>query len=156
MRVLEPNHDAAGLRFCVVASRWNERAVKALVAAALEVLRARGAVDDHIELRWVPGAFELPLACRWAAERGDFDAVLAFGAVIRGETDHYRLVADASSQGLLRVGLDTGVPVLNGVLAGENAGQIEARTGGALGNRGAEVALAAVAMARLRRHGAAR
>ncbi len=156
MRVIEPGHDAAGLRFCLVASRFNERPVKALVAAALDVLRERGATDADLELRWVPGAFELPLACRWAAEQGGFDAILAFGVVIRGETDHFRLVADAAAQGLLRAGLDSGVPVLNGVLAGENAEQIAARTGGTLGNRGAEVALAAVSMARLRRMGAER
>ena len=81
--------------------------------------------------------------------------MLAFGVVIRGETEHFRLVADASSEGLLRVGLDTGVPVLNGVLAAYDAAQAEARTGGALGNRGAEIALAAIAMARLRRAQAA-
>jgi 6,7-dimethyl-8-ribityllumazine synthase len=77
--------------------------------------------------------------------------VLAFGLVLRGETEHFRLVADASAQGLLRVGLDTGVPVLNGVLAAYDVDQAAARTGGALGNRGAEIALAAIQMARLKR-----
>ena len=80
--------------------------------------------------------------------------MLAFGVVIRGETEHFRLVADAASDGLLRVALDTGVPVLNGVLAVHDAAQAEARSGGALGNRGAEVALAAIEMARLARPGA--
>ena len=147
----EPALDARGLRFAVLASRFNEATVRRMADAAIEVLEKRGAATDAIERFWVPGAFELPLAARWTAESGRFDAVLAFGAVIRGETDHFRLVAEAASSGLMRVALDTGVPVLNGVLAAFDAAQAEARSGGALGNRGAEVALAAVQMARLRR-----
>ncbi|MBI1798719.1 MAG: 6,7-dimethyl-8-ribityllumazine synthase [Candidatus Eisenbacteria bacterium] len=151
----EPDLGAGGLRFAIVASRFNEAYVKRMADAAIEVLVRRGAAQGAIERFWVPGAFELPLAARWAAASGRFDAVLAFGAVIRGETEHFRLVADASSNGLLRVSLDTGVPVLNGVLAVHDAAQAEARTGGALGNRGAEVALAAVQMARLKREAGA-
>ena len=147
----EPALDARGLRFAVLASRFHEATVRRMADAAIEVLEKRGAATDAIERFWVPGAFELPLAARWTAESGRFDAVLAFGAVIRGETDHFRLVAEAASSGLARVALDTGVPVLNGVLAAFDAAQAEARSGGALGNRGAEVALAAVQMARLRR-----
>jgi 6,7-dimethyl-8-ribityllumazine synthase len=115
------------------------------------VLRLRGAAEDDITVVWVPGSFELPLTCRWAAASGRYDAVLAFGAVIRGETDHFRIVADVSARGLLQAALETGVPVLNGVLAVFDAEQASARTGGALGNRGAEVALAAVQMGGLRR-----
>jgi len=151
MRELMPENDARGLRFALVASRFNEAYVRRLADAAAEVLRGRGAADGDLERWWVPGSFELPLACRWAATSGRFDAVLAFGVVIRGETEHFRLVSDAASDGLLRVGLETGVPVLNGVLAAYDAEQAAARTGGALGNRGAEVALAAVQMARLRK-----
>lgn len=151
MKELAPETGADGLRFALVAARFNEAYVRRLADAAAEVLRHRGARDEDLERWWVPGAFELPLACRWAAASGRFDAVLAFGVVIRGETEHFRLVADASSDGLLRVGLDTGVPVLNGVLAAYDAEQAAARSGGALGNRGAEIALAAVQMARLRR-----
>jgi 6,7-dimethyl-8-ribityllumazine synthase len=151
MRDLAPEHEAQGLRFAIIAARFHEDYVRRLADAAAEVLTQRGAASDDLERWWVPGSFELPLACRWAAESGRFDAVLALGLVIQGETEHFRLVADAASQGLLRVGLDTGVPVLNGVLAAYESQQAEARTGGALGNRGAEVALAAVQMARLRR-----
>ena len=151
MRDLPTETDARGLSFALVAARFNEAYVRRMTDAAADVLKARGAADGSLERWWVPGSFELPLACRWAAESGRFDAVLAFGVVIRGETEHFRLVADASSDGLLRVGLDTGVPVLNGVLAAYDVEQVEARTGGALGNRGAEIALAAIAMARLRR-----
>ena len=145
------DHDAGGLSFALVAARFNGDIVERLVSAALAALRGRGAAPEAIEVWWVPGAYELPLAARWAAESRRFDAVLAFGCVIRGETEHFRLVADASSEGLMRAMLDTGVPVVNGVLAAYDSAQAEARAGGVLGNRGAEVALAAVAMARLRR-----
>jgi len=148
-RELTPDHDARGLAFTVVAARFNEAYVRRMVDAALDVLRARGAAEADLEVEWVPGSFELPLAARWAIERRRVAAVLAFGVVIRGETEHFRLVAEASAHGLMRVMLDTGVPVLDGVLTVGDAAQAEARTGGAVGNRGADVALAAVAMARL-------
>ena len=150
-REIRPGHDARGHRYCLVAARFNETYVQRLVAAALEVLRSRGAGEEDLEVWWVPGSFELPLGCRWAAATGRFDAVLAFGVLIRGETEHFRLVAEASSQGLSQVALETGVPVLNGVLAAQHSDQAAERTGGTLGNRGAEVALAAVQMADLRR-----
>ena len=143
--------DATGHRYCVVAARFNELYVKRLVDGALSVLRGRGAAAADLEVVWVPGSFELPLACRWAALTGRFDAVLAFGVLIQGETEHFRLVADASARGLQETALSTGVPVLDGVLAVRDAAQAEARSGGAVGNRGAEVALAAVQMATLRR-----
>jgi 6,7-dimethyl-8-ribityllumazine synthase len=145
-RETSPGYDARGHRFALVAARFNEAYVRRLVDAALEVLRQRGAAEDTLEVTWVPGSFELPLAARWAAESGRCDAVLAFGVLIEGETEHFRLVAESATQGIMRVMLDTGVPVLNGMLATRNAAQAEARSGGALGNRGAEVALAAVQM----------
>jgi 6,7-dimethyl-8-ribityllumazine synthase len=139
-----------------VAARFNEAYVRRLVDAALEVLQRRGASPSDLEVIWVPGSFELPLGCRWAARTGRFDAVLAFGVVIRGETEHFRLVAQGACEGLQRVALETGVPVLNGMLAAYDTGQVAARTGGERGNRGAEVALAAVQMAQLRRRMEAR
>ena len=151
MREFRPDAEASGHRYCVIAARFNEPYVRRLVDAALGVLRQRGTAEDGLDVAWVPGSFEVPLACRWAAESRRYDAILAFGLVLRGETEHFRLVADAASQGILRVSLDTGVPVLNGVLAAYDAEQAAARTGGTLGNRGAEIALAAVQMVRLRR-----
>ncbi len=140
---------ASGRRFAVIASRWNESHVQRLVDAALDALRRQGASDGDVELSWVPGSFELPVAAAWAADSGRFDAVLALGVVIRGETEHFRLIADSTAQGLMRVALDSGVPVLNGVLAVEDAAQADARCGGAHGNTGAQTALAAVTMAGL-------
>jgi 6,7-dimethyl-8-ribityllumazine synthase len=150
VREHRPEPDAGAHRFSIAAARFNESVVRRLVDGALAVLRGRGVPDERITIAWVPGSLELPLAARWMAESGA-DAVLAFGVVIRGETEHFRLVADGSAHGLLRVALDTGVPVLNGVLAVEDADQAAARSGGALGNRGADVALAALQMACLRR-----
>jgi len=140
---------AAGRRFAVVAARWNEALVKRLVDAAVETLRRQGAREEDVEVTWVPGSFELPVAAAWAADSGRFDAVLAFGVVIRGETEHFRLVADGAAQGLQRVALDSGVPVLNGVLAVHDVAQADARSGGSHGNTGSQTALAAVTMAGL-------
>jgi len=151
VREQRPAHDARGHRFCLVAARFNEAHVRRLVDGALDVLGRSGAADQDLEVWWVPGSFELPLVCNWAAESGRFDAVLAFGVLIRGGTEHFRLVADAATHGLMRVALDRSVPVLNGVLAVNDADQAAARTGGALGNRGADVALAAIQMAGLAR-----
>ncbi len=139
----------AGLRFAVVAARWNETFVRRLVDAALDTLRRSGVREEDVELTWVPGSHELPVAASWAADSGRFEAVLAFGVVIRGETEHFRIVADGAASGLQRVALDTGVPVMNGVLAVNDAAQAEARCGGSHGNSGSQVALAGIAMAEL-------
>jgi len=149
-REIPLDHDAKGHRYCLVAARFNAAYVERLVEGALDVLRQRGASDDDLEVVWVPGSFELPVACRWAALSGRFDAVLAFGTVIQGETDHHRIVTESAARGLLHVMLETGVPVVNGVLAVHDAEQADARTGGRFGNRGADIALAAVAMGRLK------
>jgi 6,7-dimethyl-8-ribityllumazine synthase len=140
---------ASPLRFAIIAARWNEQYVKRMVDAALDTLRRHDVPDGPVALPWVPGSHELPVAAAWAADSGTVDAVLAFGVVIKGETEHFRLVADGAMQGLQRVALDTGVPVLNGVLAVHDASQADARTGGSHGNNGAQVALAGLTMARL-------
>jgi 6,7-dimethyl-8-ribityllumazine synthase len=140
---------AEGQRFAIVAAKWNETFTRRLVDAALDTLRRAGVRDEDIELTWVPGSLELPVAASWAGDSGRFDAVLAFGVVIRGETEHFRLVADGATHGLQRAALDTGVPVLHGVLAVYDAAQAEARCGGTHGNTGAQTALAALTMAGL-------
>jgi 6,7-dimethyl-8-ribityllumazine synthase len=136
-------------RYAIIAARWNEKYVQRMVDAAQATLRAQGVPEANVTLTWVPGSYELPVAAAWAADGGTVDAVLAFGVLIRGETEHFRLVAEAAAQGLMRVALDTGVPVLNGVLAVYAADQAEARSGGDHGNMGSQVALAAVHMAGL-------
>jgi 6,7-dimethyl-8-ribityllumazine synthase len=157
LRETGPEPDASGLRFGVVAARFNEKQVQRLLDGALETLHRQGAAQDAIEVLWVPGSLELPLAAKWLASRRTAGgqgpachAVLAFGVIIQGETEHFRLVADQCARGLLEVSLETGVPVLNGVLACYDAGQADARLGGAMGHTGVTTALAAVRMARLR------
>ena len=144
-------HDARGLRVAIVRSAFNAAVVEGLVRGALKALVAGGAkAADVVELV-VPGALELPLAARSAARSGRFDAVVALGAVIQGETDHYEHVARAATDGLLRASLDTGVPVGFGVLTVREEAQALARAAPREGNKGAEAARAAVAMVHLLR-----
>jgi 6,7-dimethyl-8-ribityllumazine synthase len=139
----------AGARYAIVASRWNPRIVDALVAGALGAWREHGVEDSAVDVVRVPGAWELPQAAAQVAASGRVAAVVALGCVVRGDTRHYEHVADGCAQGLMRVALDQGIPVLNGVLAVERHADAEARAGGAHGNKGAEVALAALETADL-------
>jgi 6,7-dimethyl-8-ribityllumazine synthase len=143
---LRPVADA---RYAIVASRWNPRIVDALVDGALRALREHGVPEGAIVLVRVPGAWEVPQAAARLAAGGGCAAVLALGCVVRGETRHYEQVADGCADGLMRVALDYRLPVLNGVLAVERHADAEARAGGAHGNKGEEVALAALEMADL-------
>lgn len=142
--------DGEGLRVCVVVARWNEFVTRKLLDGARAGLRERGVREDDITVAWAPGSFEVPAAARWAAQSGRFDAVVALGAVIKGETDHYEHIAAQAAAGLMRAGQDTGAPVAFGVLTCESAGQALERAGGVHGNKGEEAAAAAIAMARLR------
>jgi 6,7-dimethyl-8-ribityllumazine synthase len=136
-------------RYAIVASRWNPRIVEALLAGAVGALRGHGVADDAIDIARVPGAWEIPLAAARLAASTKYVAIVALGCVVRGETRHYEHVADGCATGLMRVALDYRVPVLNGVLAVERHADAEARAGGAHGNKGEEVALAALEMADL-------
>ena len=142
---------AKGLRLAIVVARFNQEVTERLLAGARRALLDRGVADADITVAWVAGAFELPLACRWFADGGRCDAVVALGAVVRGDTDHYQYVCQAATDGVLRAGLDTGVPIGFGVLTCAEMAQALARAGGAEGNKGADAAMAAVEMALLRR-----
>ena len=150
MNEIGPESDGEGLRVCVVVAQWNEFVTRKLLDGARAGLRERGVRDGDVTVAWAPGSFEVPAAARWAAESGRFDAVVALGAVIRGETGHYEHIATQAAAGLMQAGQDTGVPVAFGVLTCENAEQALERAGGAHGNKGEEAAAAAIAMARLR------
>ncbi len=139
----------ANARYAVLASRWNPRIVDALVEGATVTLREHGVAENCIDVLRVPGAWELPVAAARLAARGGYVALIALGCVVRGDTRHYEHVADGAASGLMRVALDFRLPVLNGVLAVEHHADAEARAGGARGNKGAEVALAALEMADL-------
>jgi 6,7-dimethyl-8-ribityllumazine synthase len=139
----------AGARFAIAASRFNEPIVRRLVDGAIQQLVQSGVDREDVDLAWCPGAFELPLVARRLAENGRYAAVLAIGCVIRGDTDHYEYVAGAAANGILRATLDTGVPVLFGVLTVDTIEQALERAGPKAGNKGAEVAAGAVEMAQL-------
>lgn len=136
-------------RIAIVVSRYNEAITSKLLAGAIETLTERGVPDDHIDVAWVPGAWELPLIAREMALDRDYDAVLCLGAVIRGETTHDQHINTQVSQSLGQIALDQGLPVLFGVLTCNTYEQAEARAGGAVGNKGSECALAALEMASL-------
>lgn len=150
-RVLEGALDGAGLRVCVVVSRWNEFVTRRLLEGAEKVLRERGLADDAVTVAWVPGAFELPTAATWAASSGRFDAVICLGAVIRGETAHFEYVAGGAAEGIRQTAQSTGVPVIFGVLTVDTVEQALSRTGGKDGHKGEEAAQAAIEMANLRK-----
>ena len=137
---------ARGLRVALVRSRYNAAVVDGLLGGAREALRQMGAAERDVELTDVPGAFELPLAAAGAARSGRFDAIVALGAVIKGETDHYEHIAREASHGLAAVSRETGVPVGFGVLTVAREEQALVRSAPGPDNKGAEAARAAVAM----------
>ena len=151
IRIVEGDLRVGDLRIALVASRFNETVVERLVAGAVEALVARGAPRHGLELVRVPGAFDLPPVVRRIAESGRFDAVIALGAVIRGETAHFDYVAGECAAGLARVADETGVPVAFGVLTTEDEEQALERAGGREGNKGADAACAAIELASLMR-----
>ena len=151
MNVYEGRLSGEGMRVAVAASRFNELVTDRLVAGARDSLLRHGVDEASITLVWAPGAFELPLVAQRLAESGDVDAVVCVGAVIRGSTDHYEHVASQCAAGLTRVSLDTGVPVVFGVLTTETSEQALERAGGKLGNKGFEAATTALEMADLLR-----
>ena len=140
-----------GARFAIIASRWNPRITDALVAAARDTFVGNGVDETSIDVVRVPGAWELPMAAREVAVAGRHAAIVALGCVVRGDTRHFEQVADGCSEALMRVSLDTGVPVANGVLAVDAHEDAERRAGGSHGNKGEEAALVAIEMADLRR-----
>ncbi len=147
----EAAFDNVAGRYAVVATRWNQEVVAVLTEGAVAALRRNGIGDADIDVLHVPGAFELPLACKAAAETGDYAAVIALGAVIRGGTPHFEYVSGEAAAGITRASLDTGVPVAFGVLTVDNLEQAQERAGGREGNKGEEAALSMLEMVSLLR-----
>jgi len=133
-------------RYLIVASRFNDLITKALLSGAQEAFADAGVAGGAVDLLWVPGAFELPTVAAKAARSQTYAAIVCLGAVIRGETPHFDLVAGQAAAGLQKVAVDTGVPVIFGVLSTDTAEQALARCGIKSGNKGAEAAQAALAM----------
>ena len=146
---LQPEMDGKGLRVAVVIARFNEFVTRRLLEGAVETLGRHGVSDDDIVLSWVPGSFELPVVAKTLGQTGQYDAVICLGAVIRGETDHYNMVAGQAAAGISAVGRETGVPTIFGVLTTDNMEQAINRAGGKSGNLGSNAAAAAIETARL-------
>jgi 6,7-dimethyl-8-ribityllumazine synthase len=138
-----------GRRVAVVVARFHEQVTAKLLEGALAGLRSHGVAEDAVDVAWVPGAFEIPLVAKRMASGGAYDAVICLGAVVRGETAHFDLIATEAARGAAEVGRETGVPVVFEVLATETLAQAEARAGGVQGNRGWDAAEAALEMADL-------
>jgi 6,7-dimethyl-8-ribityllumazine synthase len=140
---------AAGLRFGIVISRYNDFITRRLLDGALDALIRHGGSADDVDIAWVPGSFELPLVVKRLAESGRYDAVIALGAVIRGATAHFEYVASESAKGVAMTAMQTGVPCIYGVLTAETIEQAIERAGTKLPNRGFEAAVSAIEMADL-------
>jgi 6,7-dimethyl-8-ribityllumazine synthase len=151
MNLIEGSLTAPPARFAIVAAKFNREIVDKLVEGALAGLKQHGVKDDAIDLVRVPGSIEIPLLCQQLAETGNYTAIIALGAVIRGDTDHYDYVCQAATDGVLQAGLKTGVPVIFGVLTCQTEELALARAGGAQGNKGLDAAVAALEMADLLR-----
>ena len=146
-----PKLDASGLRFAVVVSRFNNFITERLLGGSIEALGKSGAAKADIEVVEVPGAFELPLAAKKMAAKGEYDALIAIGCVIRGETSHYDYVCSETARGLQLAQMDTGVPIIFCVLTCDTLEQAIDRAGLKGGNKGFEAGLAAIEMAQLSR-----
>ncbi len=149
MKTIEGKLDATGLRFGIVIARFNEFISGKLLAGCLDGLRRHGADEAQIEVTWSPGSFEIPLLAKKLAVSGRYDAIICLGAVIRGSTPHFDYVAAEVSKGVAQVALESGLPVIFGVLTTDNIEQAIERAGTKGGNKGFDAALAAIEMARV-------
>jgi 6,7-dimethyl-8-ribityllumazine synthase len=150
-KIFEGELLARDLRFAFIAARFNDFIVEPLIRGAMDALKRHGASEKQVEIVRVPGAFDIPIVARKLALSRRYDALIALGAVVRGETPHFDYVAGECAAGLARIALESGVPVAFGVLTTETMQQAVDRAGGKAGNKGADAALAAVEMANLLR-----
>jgi len=148
-KVIEGNFLIKDKRFGIVAGRFNEFITSKLVGGAVDTLQRHGIAEDAITIAWTPGAFEIPIAAKKMAESGKFDAIITLGCVIRGATPHFDYVAGEAAKGIGQIALQTGVPVLFGVLTTDSIEQAIERAGTKVGNKGVDAALAAIEMINL-------
>ncbi|MDO8525046.1 MAG: 6,7-dimethyl-8-ribityllumazine synthase [Candidatus Omnitrophota bacterium] len=140
---------AKGKKFAIVVSRFNDFISKRLLEGAIDTLMRHGAKESELESVWVPGAFEMPVVANKLARSKKFDAVICIGAVIKGSTPHFEYVAGEAAKGIAKVSLDTGIPVIFGVITAENLEQAIERAGTKDGNKGRDAAISAIEMANL-------
>jgi 6,7-dimethyl-8-ribityllumazine synthase len=149
MKTIEGKLDGKGLRFGIVIARFNEFISGKLLSGCLDGLNRHGADEKNIDIVWSPGAFELPLLAKKLAQSGKYDVVICLGAIIRGATPHFDYVAAEVAKGIAHVGIETGIPVIFGVLTTDNIEQAIERAGTKGGNKGFDAALAAIEMVHL-------
>lgn len=150
VKVLADDNSGKGRRIGIAVARFNEVVTERMLAGALKTLKEQGVADADISVAWVPGAFELPTACRWFAKSGQCDAVIMLGAIVRGGTDHYDYVCSGVTEGAIRVQLELDIPIGFGVLTCATMELALARAGGDAGNKGSDAAMAALAMSNLK------
>jgi 6,7-dimethyl-8-ribityllumazine synthase len=148
-KVYEGQLIASGKKFGIVASRFNEFITNKLLEGALDALKRHGAKDEEIEIAWVPGSFEIPYAAQRLAQSKKYDAVICIGAVIRGSTPHFEYIASEVTKGIAQTGLQTGVPVIYGVITPDTLEQAIERAGTKAGNKGFQAAMSAIEMVNL-------
>lgn len=148
-KTFEGNLSGQGLSLAIVVSRFNRLVTERLLAGAHDALARHSVDQEKVDVAWVPGSLELPLAARRLAERGRYDAIVCLGAVIRGETPHFDYVASQAAAGISRVALDTGVPTIFGVITANTLEQALERAGGKAGNKGYDAVVTAIEMANL-------
>ena len=151
MKTFEGNLVSKDIRIGIVAARFNEFITSKLISGAMDGLVRHNVTEDNIHIAWVPGAFEIPLIASKMAKSGNYDAVICLGAVIRGATSHYDYVCNEVSKGIAAISLETGVPVMFGVVTTDNIEQAIERAGTKAGNKGYDCALGAIEMVNLLR-----
>ena len=149
MRTIEGLLTVTNEKFCIIASRFNEFITNKLVSGALDELKRHGVDENNIDIVWCPGAFEIPIIAKKCAKSGKYSAIITLGAVIKGATSHYDYVCAEVSKGIASVGLETGVPVIFGVLTTDNIEQAIERAGTKAGNKGSDAAKSAIEMSNL-------
>ena len=147
--IIQGNLTTNGEKFCIIISRFNEFIGSKLLSGAIDELVRHGIKEDTIDVIWTPGAFEIPVIAKKVAKSGKYNAIITLGAVIKGSTGHYDFVASEVSKGIAQVSLETGVPVIFGVLTTDNLEQAIERAGTKAGNKGSEAAKTAIEMANL-------
>ena len=147
--IIQGNYTTSSEKFCIVISRFNEFIGSKLLSGAIDELVRHGVEENTIDVIWTPGAFEIPLIAKKAAQSKKYDAIITLGAVIKGSTGHYDFVAAEVSKGIAHVSLETGIPVIFGVLTTDNLEQAIERAGTKAGNKGSEAAKTAIEMANL-------
>ena len=149
MNIIEGKLIAEGQKIAIVAGRFNEIITNKLLGGAVDAFKRHGGDEENIDLAWVPGAFEIPLVAKKLAESKKYDAVVCLGAVIRGATPHFDMVANETTKGIAAAGLQTGVPIIFGVLTTDNIEQAVERAGSKAGNKGFEAVTTAIEMVNL-------